>query len=72
MVNFWANRTDIPNVEDGWIPVKNLAVMTASYERSSSYNQPHLTIACWLYPSKRIGEADKCAYLPGAKKPPDK
>jgi hypothetical protein len=72
MVMFWTDRRSIPNVEDAWIPVENLAVMTANYERSPKYKEPSLSLACWLYPSKSIGEVDKCAYSPGAKVPPEK
>jgi hypothetical protein len=62
----------IPKPKSGWIPVSALAVMTASYERSPTYKEPVLDLACWLYPSKKVGESEKCAYYPGAKKPPDK
>jgi hypothetical protein len=72
MVNFWTDRTHIPEPKSGWIPVGDLAVMTASYERSPTYKEPVLHLACWLYPSKTVGESEKCSYLPGAKKPPDK
>jgi len=72
MVKFWTDRTHIPETKSGWIPINDLAVMTASYERSPTYKGPVLHLACWLYPSKTVGEAEKCAYFPGAKKPPDK
>jgi hypothetical protein len=77
MVNFWTDPTHVPDpnrnpeVKTGWIPVSDLAVMTASYERSPKYKQPVLSLACWLYPNKKVAEADKCAYEPGARKPPD-
>jgi hypothetical protein len=69
MVDFWTDRKHIP--KSAWISVEDLAVETASYERSPSYNEPSLHLACWLYPTKAIGEADKCEYEPDAKKPPD-
>ena len=72
MVKFWTDRNHIPTRNDGWIPITDLAVMTASYERSPTYREPVLNLACWLYPSKTAGESDKCAYYPGAKKPPGK
>jgi hypothetical protein len=72
MVNFWTDRKHIPKPKSGWIPASALAVMTASYERSPTYKEPVLDLACWLYPSKKVGESEKCAYYPGAKKPPDK
>ena len=72
MVNFWTDRTHIPTRNDGWIATTDLAVMTASYERSPTYEKPVLNLACWLYASKALGESEKCAYYPGAKKPPDK
>lgn len=72
MVEFWTDRHHIPQSRSGWIPVTDLAVMTASYERGPTYNAPVLDLACWLYPSKAAGESEKCAYYPGAKRPPDK
>jgi hypothetical protein len=72
MLKFWTDRTHIPTRNDGWIPISDLAVMTASYERSPKYKEPVLNLACWLYPSKTAGERDKCAYFPGAKRPADK
>jgi hypothetical protein len=78
MVNFWVDRNHVPDpnrnpeVATGWIPTSDLAVMTASYERSPKYKQPVLNLACFLYPNKRIAEADGCAYEPGAKRPPDR
>lgn len=72
MVNFWTNRAHIPEANSGWIPVADLAEMTAIYERHPNYKEPVLNLACWLYPNKVVAEADKCAYFPGAKKPPDK
>ena len=72
MVNFWTDRTHIPKANSAWISVADLAVMTASYERHPTYKEPVLNLACWLYPNKAVGEAEKCAYFPGAKRPPDK
>ena len=72
MVKFWTDRDHIPERKDGWILASDLAVVTASYERSPTYKEPVLNLACWLYPSKRLGESEKCAYFPGARKPPDK
>ncbi|HWC15688.1 MAG TPA: hypothetical protein VG498_01680 [Terriglobales bacterium] len=72
MVNFWTNRAHIPDTKSGWISVRDLAVMTASYERHPSYKEPSLHLACWLYSTKAVGEAAKCEYQPGAKRPPDK
>jgi hypothetical protein len=68
MVNFWTDRTHIP--KSGWMPVSDLAAMTASYERFPTYKEPVLHLACWLYPSKTVGESEKCEYYPGAQKPP--
>jgi hypothetical protein len=72
MVNFWTDRAHVPDTNSGWISVKDLAVMTASYERNPKYAEPSLDLACWLYPTKSLGEAAKCGYYPGAKRPPDK
>jgi hypothetical protein len=72
MVSFWTDRKHIPQTQDAWFPVSDLAVMTASYERHPNYKSPHLHLACWLYPNKTAGEADNCDYAEGAKRPPDK
>jgi hypothetical protein len=72
MVNFWTDRAHVPDTKSGWISVEDLAVMTASYERNPKYPKPSLNLACWLYPTKSVGEAAKCEYYPGAKTPPDK
>src|SRR5208282_2953109 len=69
-VNFWTDRNHIP--QSAWMPVPDLAVMTASYTRHPSYAEPRVQLACWLYPSKAIGEAVQCEYQPGAKRPPEK
>lgn len=71
IVNFWTDRKHIPQTQTAWLPVSDLAVMTASYERYPTYKSPVLNLACWLYPNKAAGEADKCDYEPGAKRPPD-
>lgn len=71
MVNFWADRTHIPEPKEGWIPIEDLAVMTASHERSSKYKEPSLHFGCWLYATKKTGESEKCSHYPGSKKPPD-
>src|SRR5262249_34405459 len=60
MVNFWTDESHIPKSAD--MPIEDLAVQTASYERSPSYKEPVLHLACWLYPSKAVGEADQCEY----------
>jgi hypothetical protein len=70
MVDFWTDRAHIPT--SAWIPSNDLDVMTAEYERSPSYKTPVLHLACWLYPSKEVGEAANCFYMPGAKMPWDK
>jgi hypothetical protein len=54
------------------MPVPDLAVMTASYNRHPSYAKARVQLACWLYPNKAIGEAVQCEYQPGAKRPPEK
>ena len=73
MVLFWTDRKHIRQPKPGgWIAVEDWAVVTAEYERHPNYKQPVLSLACWLYPNKAAGEADKCVYNPGAKRPPDK
>jgi hypothetical protein len=69
-VNFWTDRNHTP--ESAWMPVPDLAVMTASYNRHTSYAKARVQLACWLYPNKAIGEAVQCEYQPGAKRPPEK
>src|ERR1700681_4123096 len=51
--NFWTDHNHIP--QSVWMPVPDLAVMTASYERHPSYKEPVVHLACWLYPSRAIG-----------------
>ncbi len=67
MIDFWTDRAHIPTSE--WIPVTNLQVMTATYERSPDYKTPHLHLACWLYPSEEAAEKAHCFYAPGVKTP---
>ena len=66
-VDFWTDHTHIP--QSARMPVSDLAVMTASYESHPSYAEPHVNLACWLYPSKTIGESMHCMYLPSAEVP---
>ncbi|ABF40834.1 hypothetical protein Acid345_1833 [Candidatus Koribacter versatilis Ellin345] len=68
-VYFWTDRTHIP--ETAWMKVEDLAVSTASFEWFPRYEKPALHLACWLYASKKAGEADGCSYQPGAKQPPE-
>lgn len=70
IVNFWTDRTHIPTRAD--MPVADLSVMTADYERSPAYKEPQLHLACWLYPNQAIGESMGCRYYPGAQRPPEK
>jgi len=69
-VNFWTDPNHIP--QSAWMPVPDLAVMTGSYNRHPSYAEARVQLACWLYPSKVIGEAVQCEYQPGAKRPAEK
>ena len=64
---FWTDRNHIPATAS--MPVTDLAVLTASYDRSPRKVAPELRLACWLYPSREVGEFYKCAYSPGAKVP---
>jgi hypothetical protein len=68
-VYFWTDPNHIP--ETAWMKVADLAVATASFEWSPRYEEPALHLACWLYASKKLGEADHCSYEPGARKPPE-
>jgi hypothetical protein len=67
VVHFWTDRRRVPTSAD--MPVTDLQVMTAQYERARSYKTPHLRLACWLYPSKTAGETESCFYMPGASMP---
>ena len=69
-VNFWTDPNHIP--QSASMPVPDLAVMTASYNRYPSHAEPRVQLACWLYPTKAIGEAVQCEYQPGAKRPSEK
>lgn len=64
VVFFWTDKAHIPR--SAHMPVTDLAVMTADYERSPSYEGPHLRLACWLYPNKEVAEREECVYMPGA------
>jgi hypothetical protein len=68
-VDYWTDVTHIPR--SAWIPVKDLAVMTGYYSWYPTYSEPSIHLSCWLYPSKKIGESEKCCYEPGAPVPPD-
>ena len=63
MVNFWTDRAHIPKSAE--MPVVDLRLMTATYERHPSYAAPVLHLACRLYPNKETGEREKCFYAPG-------
>jgi hypothetical protein len=69
-INFWVDRSHIPT--SAWIPVTDLQAMTAYYERHPNYATPVFKLACWLYPTKEVGESEHCFYMPGAKMPWDK
>lgn len=66
-VKFWTDRNHIPESE--WMPVKDLAVMTASYTSNPCEKESSLHLACWLYPTKAAGKAEHCSVEPGAKVP---
>jgi hypothetical protein len=66
-VNFWTDASHIPASAN--MPVADLAVMTASYERSPRYTAPHLRLSCALYPSREVAELNNCQYSPGATMP---
>jgi len=70
MVMFWTDRKHVPQTID--MPVPDLQVMTATYERNPSYSAPVLRLACWLYPSKEVAEKAKCFYMPGGVMPWEK
>ncbi len=67
MINFWTDRSDVPR--SGTMPVANLKVMSATYERHPSYEKPHLRLACWLYSHKADAVRDNCFVMPTAEVP---
>jgi hypothetical protein len=69
MVQFWTNRAQVPT--SAWIPVENLQVMTAQYERHPNYETPHLRLACWLYPNEEAAKRANAFFMPGVKMPKD-
>jgi len=70
MVMFWTDRKRVPKTID--MPVPDLQVMTATYEREPSYHEPVLKLACWLYPNKAAAESEHCFYMLGVVLPWEK
>jgi len=66
-VNFWTNRAHIP--ESAGMKVHDLAAMTATFTRAPHLKSDLVRLACGLYPSREVGEAMNCMYLPGATTP---
>jgi hypothetical protein len=66
-INFWTDPSHVPT--SAAMPVTDLAVMAASYERSPRYGMPHLRLTCSFYPSREVAELNNCAYFPGATVP---
>ena len=64
-VGFWTDQSHIPSSSN--IAVRDLWEQTASYEVHPNYTEPHLRLACWLYPNKVAGEKERCFYMPGRK-----
>lgn len=56
-VFFWTDISRVP--ETATFPGISLRFMTATYERSPSYEHPHLGMACWLYPNGK-NETENC------------
>jgi hypothetical protein len=67
MIYFWTDRAQIPT--SAWIPVTNLQVTTAEYERSPDYKTPHFALACWLYPSMEAAKSANAFFMPGVTMP---
>jgi hypothetical protein len=67
LVNFWTDPSQVP--ESASMPVTNLRVRTATYERHPNYETPHLRLACWLYTTKTTAVAENCFVMPGATVP---
>ena len=64
---FWTDRAHIPTSAE--MPVTDMQVMTATYERSPNYTTPHLRLACWLYPSVEAASRANAFFMPGVKMP---
>ena len=60
-VFFWTDRAHVPESE--WMPVRDIRVMTATYERHPNYKAPHLHLAAWLYPTEEAARQAK-AFTP--------
>lgn len=69
-VYYWTNEKYIPSSE--WFDGPAMQSLTGQYERSPNYQEPHLRLACWLYPSMEIAKKMNCFTMPGAKVPPSK
>ena len=67
MVHFWVDPEHVP--QGAWMPVEDLQVMTADYERHPSYPAPVLRLACWLYAEDPRPRGEKCFFMPGVKVP---
>ena len=67
MISFWTDRKQIPI--SARIPIANLQTMTATYERSPSYEKPYLRLAGWLYPSIEAATNANAFFMPGIKMP---
>ena len=67
LVHFWTDRNDVPT--ERWMSGRALTRMTATFERSPTYEAPVLRLACWLYTNQAEAEGAKCFYLPGAEVP---
>jgi hypothetical protein len=65
MVNFWTDPALVPSSPGMTLPQSG--AMTAVYERHPTFDKPHLTMACWLYPNKDLAELMNCGYFPGSK-----
>jgi hypothetical protein len=70
MVFYWTNRDSISTSASFDGPA--MRTLIGQYERHPNYSAPHLRLACWLYPSKEVGEKANCFYMPGAEVPPSR
>jgi hypothetical protein len=67
LVNFWTDESRVPTSAS--MPVTDLQVMTATYERHPSYEAPVLRLACWLYSTKPEALDENCFVMPGVNVP---
>jgi hypothetical protein len=62
-VMFWADRAHVPT--SATMLIRDQRERTATYEVDPNLKEPLLRLACWLYPTREIGESKQCFYMAG-------